>query len=88
MIPPSEVPTSLSNEEPTTEPTADLDSASLSKEEDFTLDLVNDPAIVFIGNINESAYSPLEEPVGDDLEDEDLILRRIRCATIDKEYQT
>ena len=62
-VPPSEVPASLRTEELTTEPTTDIvdpDGVLLSKEEDLTLDLVNNPAIVNIGNINESADSPFE----------------------------
>ena len=36
------------------EPTVDPDGVSLSEEEDPTLDLVNDLAIIIIGTINQS----------------------------------
>ena len=70
IIPPSEVSNGLRNKESNTEPNADHNGASISKEKYPTLDLVNDPAIVNIWNINESADPPLEEPVGVNLKDE------------------
>ena len=69
VIPQSELLTGLINEESITEPTADHDGAFLSEGKYPTLDLVNDPVIVNVRNINENAGPLLEKLVGDDLED-------------------
>ena len=45
------------------------DDGSSSEEEDPMVDLVNDPAVVNTGAINESADPPLNESMDDDIED-------------------
>ena len=73
-IPPNEVPATPAPDDATMDacdaPLAcDPDGASSSEEEDPMVDLVNDPAVVNIGAINESADPPLDESMDDDIQD-------------------
>lgn len=75
VIPPNEVPTTPAPQDSIIEafdmacnPPHD---ASLSEEEYPMMDLVNDPAVLNIGAINESVYPPLEKYINNDLQDTD-----------------
>ena len=93
-IPPNEVPATRAPGAATMNacdaPLAcDPDGASSSEEEDPMVDLVNDPAVVNIGAINESADPPLDESMDDDIQDarpetykDRLRIHRARIATM------
>lgn len=75
VIPPNEVPTTPAPQDSIIE-AFDMacnppDDASLSEEEYPMMDLVNDPAVLNIGAINESVYPPLEKYINNDLQDTD-----------------